>query len=138
MNNLFPFLFIKVVYKGYFVPVEATECPPLSTVTAAPTPAPSGTSAAQSWGDAPARIAKPSRKAQQNTDVEVFDSDMKTSTTTPDPLKKQPNINIEIHNVFSFGTANNTSFPTRTGENDSKIIGSKTDQNHSNPPIIYA
>lgn len=127
------------MYKGYFVPVEATECPPLPTVTVAPTMAPPpASSAAQSWGDAPARIAnkpKPSRKGQQNTDVEVFDSD--STSTTPDPLNK-PNINIEIHNVFSFGTGNNATFPPRNGETDSKISGSKTDQNHSNPPIIYA
>lgn len=131
--------YFPVLYKGYFVPVDVTDCPPL---TVAPTKAPSVAPSAQSWGDAPARIAansKPAKPIQQNTDVEVFDSGRKTtmpiSTTTE---KSSPNINIEIHNVFSFGTTNNSSLPSRNEETDSKISVSQHDKNHSNPPVIYA
>lgn len=127
-----------VVYKGYFVPVDVSDCPPLSTAPASST-TPAAEASAQ-WAEAPARIAsktKPPRNGvQQNTDIEVFNTDK--SSTTPAPDKdKQPNINIEIHNVFSFGTTNASNYPP-TNEADNKITVSQHEQNHSNPPTIFA
>lgn len=124
-------IFRSVFYKGYFVPVDSlsTDCPPTTKPTAA-TPAPT---AAQSWAEAPAKIAS-KVKPLKNTDVEVFNSGGKTTTTAPkqensDGDKQQPNINIEIHNVFSFGT--NGSLPSRNDDTDSKIF-LQTAQNHWN------
>lgn len=82
-------------------------------------------SSAQSWGDVPAKIAfkaKPSKTGQETTDIEVFDSNDGTTTSAP-----KQNINIEIHNVFSFGT--NTSIPSRNENRDSKI-SPQTEQSH--------
>lgn len=131
-----------VLYNGYFVPIDAvtTDCPPLTTIVATATqapPPPMTSAAAQSWGDAPAKIAvKPA--VHKITDIEVFSS---LSTTTPKPKlesldddKQQSNINIEIHNVFSFGTANN-SFPPQFNKTDSKIY-IPTDKN-SESPVIF-
>ncbi|XP_031618667.1 uncharacterized protein LOC116337868 [Contarinia nasturtii] len=123
------------------VPVDPTDCPPLPSTESTPTttnPAPPPASnAPQTWGNMPARIAsKPSKTAQQNTDVEVFDSGKKPSPTKPD---ETPNINIEIHNVFSFGTTGNNTTnaqPPRTEQTDNKISISKNEQN--NPPVIFA
>lgn len=121
--------------------MDATVCPPLTSPATTPAPAASG---AQSWGDAPARIAAkpmPSKSVQQNTDVEVFDSGSKTTTVSSikseSSEKPSPNINIEIHNVFSFGTTNNST-PSRNEDIDSKFSQSQSQQNHSSPPIIYA
>lgn len=115
-----------VVYKGYFVPVDGSDCPPLSTAPAATTPA----------AEAPARIAsktKPIRNGVQNTDIEVFNSDKGSTTPTPTPDKdKQPNINIEIHNVFSFG-ANSTKYLPEKETADNKVTVSQNEQNRPNP-----
>lgn len=120
-------IYFAVLYKGYLYPVVGTECPPLTTKSTTTTEA--AAAAQQSWADAPARIAKPKpAKPMHNTDVEVFDSG-RTTTPSTKPESEKPSINIEIHNVFSFGTSNNT----RT-EEDSKISVSQKDQT----PIIYA
>lgn len=76
-------------------------------------------SSAQSWGDAPAKIAiKP--KPQKNTDVEVFTTP-KPKLETLDGEKQQSNISIEIHNVFSFATPNNTTLAQpQNGQPDNK------------------
>lgn len=124
----FPLIYFAVVYKGYFVPVDATDCPPIVTSSTAATTA---KPAAQSWGDAPARIASPKKPVQQNTDVEVFDSGSKSTTPSiKASSEKTPNINIEIHNVFSFGTGN-SSTPPRNEESDGKI-------SRPGSPVIYA
>lgn len=122
--------FSVTLFKGYFVPVEATDCPPIVTTTAA---AATAKPAAQTWGDSPARIASPKKPVQQNTDIEVFDSGKSTTPSTKASSEKAPNINIEIHNVFSFGTGN-SSTPARSEESDSKI--SVTHRPGS--PVIYA
>lgn len=72
---------------------------------------------AQSW-DTPARIqsnknnaANPAKAHKDPNEVEVFGS---TPSPTKSPQnavedlgeKQPPNINIEIHNIFSFGTEN--------------------------------
>lgn len=125
----FPIIYFTVVYKGYFVPVDATDCPPITSSTAATT----GKPAAQSWGDTPARIAS-SKPVQQNTDIEVFDSGGKSTTpSTKASSEKAPNINIEIHNVFSFGTGN-SSTPPRSEESDGRISVS----HRPGSPVIYA
>lgn len=151
------FFFFKVWYKGYFLPIDAstdcpTECPPLqpvTTVATAPTPSPAATSA-QSWGDAPAKIAFKPKPHKQNSDVEIFDGNGKFTTAKPKletldgEKQQQSNVNIEIHNVFSFGTANNSlsnplsSSPFQqqsplSGQTDNKISLPNDD-----PRIIYA
>lgn len=117
-----------VLYNGYFVPIDAvtpTDCPPLTTMAVTPTEAASGSSAAQSWGDAPAKFgAKPT--VHKITEIEVFSPSETTTTPKPkfeslDDDKQQSNINIEIHNVFSFGTANDSFPPTQINKTDSKI-----------------
>lgn len=138
-------LIFTVVFKGYFLPVETTDCPPLPTTTppkpATMAPAPPVTSA-QSWVDAPARIAsKPSNTAQHNTDIELFESGKKsTPPKLIDDEKNPPNINIEIHNVFSFGMTNNSLpslLPLKTTDTDNNISVSKHKQNESSSPIVY-
>lgn len=146
----------QVWYKGFFIPIDATastdcptECPPLqpiTTVATTPTKPPAATSA-QSWGDAPAKIAihpKP-----QHSDVETFDASGKLTTAKPKlealdgEKQQQSNVNIEIHNVFSFGTANNSLLPSElqpqpqqsplNGQTDNKIS-----LPNDEPRIIYA
>lgn len=98
-------------------------------------------SSAQSWGDAPAKIAAKS-KPQKNTDVEVFNPSGKRTTSKPkletlDGEKPQSNINIEIHNVFSFASPNNTSSDQpQNGQPNNKI--SIPSDLGSTPHIIYA
>lgn len=137
---------VSVFYKGYFVPVDAvtTDCPPIGSTVQPPAseaPEQPPASSAASWGDAPAKIAaKP--KPHKNSEVEVFDSSGKTTTPKPklealDGEKPQSNINIEIHNVFSFGSTNNT-LPSQpqNQQTDSKI--STPIETNSSPHIIYA
>lgn len=135
-----------MVYKGYFVPIDASDCPPLTTV-ATTAAAPAAEINAAQWADPPARVAsklKPSRNGvKQNTDIEVFNSEKGSTTTaaTTMPDKdKQPNINIEIHNVFSFGGANSSSFSPKNEETDNKFTVTQNEHtnSNSNPPIIYA
>lgn len=159
-NFLFFFVSFKVWYKGYFVPIDAvstecpTECPPIqppttTVIVTAPTPPPPQPTTSQSWGDAPAKIAfQPSKIGHhQNSDVEVFDSSGKRTTTKPKlealdgEKQQQSNVNIEIHNVFSFASPNNSlsqQMPAvlvspLNGQTDNKI-GLPND----NPRIIYA
>lgn len=96
--------------------------------------------ATQTWVDAPARIAKPkskpSKTAQKNPDVEVFETGDKGEKTTTKPTIEQPNINIEIHNVFSFGA--NNSLP-HNEETDAKVrIGTSSEKPKSDPQIIFS
>lgn len=132
---------ILVVYKGYFVPVDSTDCPPGTTITttAKPHTAPPASSA-QSWGDAPAKVA------HKKTDVEVFE---KSSTTKPKyetlDTDKQPAINIEIHNVFSFGASNSSATTQTPSDPNVHNNGDRTDskisipsENSPHPHIIYA
>lgn len=123
-------IYFAVVYKGYFVPVDATDCPPIVTSSTAATTA---QPAAQSWAETPARIASPKKPVQQNTDVEVFDSGKSTTPSTKVTSEKTPNINIEIHNVFSFGNGN-SSTPPQTEESDGKI----SETHRPGSPVIYA
>lgn len=69
---------------------------------------------AASWQDPPARISSslsPAQSASKNPDVEIFDPKPKLNVTVDNPKNIQnnpetyepPNINIEIHNVLSFG-----------------------------------
>lgn len=112
--------FFPVYYKGYFVPdTSAADCP--TTTKAAPTATTPKSVAAQSW-DAPARIQSTDNNAaspvtaivkpQRNTnDVEVFGSTLKPTKAPQSSVedlgeKQPPNINIEIHNIFSFGAEN--------------------------------
>lgn len=127
----FYFFFSTVIYKGIFLPIpdswQTTECPPTVTVDTQQT--------MMQWNAFPGRIsAKPSKKAtsQKNTDYDIFDPTVtpRTTTTTTasqsnrleklDPDKQQSNINIEIHNVFSFnGESMNSSNPLKPNKNDS-------------------
>lgn len=155
------FIFFKVWYKGYFVPVDGvstdcpTECPPVQPATTTiivTVPAPPPTSA-QSWGDAPAKLAvKPLKTAHhQNSDVEIFDANGKLTTSKPKfealdgEKQQQSNVNIEIHNVFSFGTANNSlaqQQPLSSQPQQQSPINRQTDNKISlpndNSRIIYA
>lgn len=125
-------LFLPVYYKGYFVPLPdapAVDCPTTPKAGggdaggAGTTPKPT---AAQSW-DAPARIQLNKNKAtnpvragmqpQKNpNEVEVFGaapSPTQSPQSSVEDLgeKQPPNINIEIHNIFSFGTENANNLP---------------------------
>lgn len=144
----------QVWYKGFFVPIDTTassdcptECPPLqpiTTVATVPTPPPAATSA-QSWGDAPAKIAihpKP-----HHSDVETFDASGKLTTAKPKlealdgEKQQQSNVNIEIHNVFSFGAANNSLLPQELQPQQSPLNGqtdNKISLPNDGPRIIYA
>lgn len=115
---------------------------PVSTAATAPTPPPA--TSAQSWGDAPAKIAV--KPKPHHSDVEIFDGNGKLTTAKPKletldgEKQQQPNVNIEIHNVFSFGTANNSLLQPEqpqqsplNGQTDNKIS-----LPNDNPRIIYA
>lgn len=114
-RTLFP-----VYYKGYFVPdTSGVDCPTTTKAAGGSTTAkPAG---AQSW-DTPARIQSTNNNApnsvttivqqQKNpNDVEVFESTLKPTKAPQSAVedlgeKQPPNINIEIHNIFSFGAEN--------------------------------
>lgn len=155
---LFCFVFVfpyQVWYKGFFVPIDGgvstdcpTECPPIQTSTKAPAPPVPPATTAQSWGDAPAKFAvqltPPKIGHHQNSDVEIFDGSDKITTAKPKlesldgEKQQQSNVNIEIHNVFSFGTGNNSLLPQQ--QQHSPLSGQTDDKINlpNNPQIIYA
>lgn len=127
-----------VKFTGIFIPIPdislpTTDCPPS---THGPwTEAPARWSAAQKTSIAKqmAATSSTSHKNHNNKDVEVFESPSKSPSTisaasvSKGPLEnldgdKQPNFNIEIHNVFSFGDAEKTN-ENSADDNQFKIFG---------------
>lgn len=118
------FLFT-VYYKGYFVPLPDDPAVDCATTTKAAGGGGAATTAkpaaAQSW-DTPARIQSSNAVSPVNTGVQPqkTPSEVEVFVSTPAPAltkapqnsvedlgeKPAPNINIEIHNIFSFGAEN--------------------------------
>lgn len=120
------------MYKGYFVPLPADPTLECNTPKSDP-PTTSKPDGAASWQDPPARISSSGAKVQpgsppiKNTskkDVEEFDpNDSKAKANVTQNVQSNPenyepsNINIEIHNVFTFGND-----PTKNATQENKLI----------------